>query len=855
MKSNLQVLREKRIRGHMIRSRVQNLLLYEKPTKYFCGLEKRNYIDKTIRKLKLQDGSLLTSQKDILNQVKNFYKKLFSNKDSLTEDITLDTVIDKQKITCLQNTEADLLDGQITVKELNEALAKMKNNKTPGIDGFPADFLKVFWNKLRIFILRALNESYRTGSLPISMRQLIISCIPKGDKPRDNLKNWRPISLASVLYKLGSSVIASRIKKVLPKLISTTQTGFLDGRFIGESTRLIYDLMNYTEDNKIDGLLMLIDFEKAFDSISWKFMYLVLEKLGFTSNLIKWVQLFNTDISASVLQFGVLSEFFSIKRGCKQGDPLAPYLFLLCGQILYLLIENNNNIKGITIKNTEFKISQFADDTTLILDGNESSLDAALNTLEVYGTLSGLRMNSSKCKMIWIGRKKHSKDKLNCKCHFDWNNDNFSLLGLHFHVNLDQMAEINYSLAINKVKNTISFWKKRSLTPLGKITVIKTLILSRLNHLFMTIPLPYKGFCKKIDNLLYNFLWDGKPDKVSRAQICQSYANGGLKMINTELFVKALKLTWLRRLITTQNSQWSTLFQLTLSSIKKITDFGPHWFKVLHCKTKNLFWKEIFEIAFSHQNDLVTKRDDNLLCMPLWYNEQISKSNLFKPKWYKHGIAVVGDIISDGIILSKETIELLYDLPDINFLDYYQVRADVNNFLITNLINEITEIKRPYIPAHLKILLKSKTGCKDMYWEMNRQNLNMNYQQKWNLDLNIFIDNYSWKKIYKICFKSLNDNNIIWLQYKILQRILGTKQQLFKMNLSNSEYCRICNSSPETLVHLFVSCKHVKKLWNDLKHWLNDVTDINLNFAAKDIILGYLLKTDLFLPINVIILI
>ena len=82
------------------------------------------------------------------------------------------------------------------------------------------------------------------------------------------------------------------------------------------------------------------------------------------------------------------------------------------------------------------------------------------------------------------------------------------------------------------------------------------------------------------------------------------------------------------------------------------------------------------------------------------------------------------------IILSKEVIKLLYDLPNINFLDYYQVRADINNFLITNLMNEITEIKRPYIPAHQKIPLKSKTGCKDLYWEMNRQNLNMDYQQK-----------------------------------------------------------------------------------------------------------------------------
>ena len=175
----------------------------------------------------------------------------------------------------------------------------------------------------------------------------------------------------------------SRIKKVLPKLISTTQTGFLQGRFIGESTHLIYDLIKYTEDNKIDGLLMLIDFEKAFDSISWKFMYLVLEKFGFTDHLIKWVRLFNTNINASVLEFGILSDFFQMNRGCKQGDPLAPYLFLLCGQILYLLIKSNKMIKGITIKNIEFKISQFANDTTLILDGNESSLTAALNTLEI----------------------------------------------------------------------------------------------------------------------------------------------------------------------------------------------------------------------------------------------------------------------------------------------------------------------------------------------------------------------------------------------------------------------------------------------------------------------------------------
>ena len=97
----------------------------------------------------------------------------------------------------------------------------------------------MFWKDLQIFILRAFNESYQEGTLRPSLRQTVISCLPKGNKPRDDLKNWRSISLTSVLYKMVTSVIATRLKKVLPELISDCQTGFLKGRFIGESTRLV----------------------------------------------------------------------------------------------------------------------------------------------------------------------------------------------------------------------------------------------------------------------------------------------------------------------------------------------------------------------------------------------------------------------------------------------------------------------------------------------------------------------------------------------------------------------------------------------------------------------------------------
>ena len=154
--------------------------------------------------------------------------------------------------------------------------------------------------------------------------------------------------------------------------------------------------MSFTEKQKIKGLLMLIDFEKAFDSVSWKFLYNLLDFFGFGKDFIRWIRILNTDFHASVIQAGVKSNFFKIERGCKQGDPIASYLFILCGQILFYLICQNVEIKGIQVGQEEIKLSQFADDTTIILDGSYRSLEAALNVIEIFGNISGLKMNTTK---------------------------------------------------------------------------------------------------------------------------------------------------------------------------------------------------------------------------------------------------------------------------------------------------------------------------------------------------------------------------------------------------------------------------------------------------------------------------
>lgn len=146
-----------------------------------------------------------------------------------------------------------------------------------------------------------MSDSQRTG---------IITCLPKGDKPRQFLKNWRPITLLNTVYKIAAGSIASRLKSVLNKLINNDQTGFIPGRYIGENTRLIYDILQYTEDNNIPGLLLLIDFEKAFDSIAWKFIQETLSFFNFGNSFRKWVEIFQRNIKSAINQGGNISEFF-----------------------------------------------------------------------------------------------------------------------------------------------------------------------------------------------------------------------------------------------------------------------------------------------------------------------------------------------------------------------------------------------------------------------------------------------------------------------------------------------------------------------------------------------------------------
>ena len=695
----------------------------------------------------------------------------------------------------------------------------MSNNKSPGSDGFSSEFLKMFWKELGHFIVRSLNYGYDCGELSITQKQGIITCIPKEGKPRQYMKNWRPISLLNVIYKIASAAIANRVKPLLQNIISSDQTGFVPGRYIGENTRLIYDLLNYTEEHNIPGTLLIIDFEKAFDSVSWDFIDRTLQFFNFGTSFRRWISVFQKGSISAVTQAGFLSPFFPLGRGCRQGDPISSYIFLLCAEILAVKIKNNRNIRGITISDTEYKITQYADDTSVILDGTERSLKEAITEINAFYKLSGLKMNLSKTQITWIGSKKYSADKLCNELNLIWTNT-FTLLGIHFDVDLSRINFLNYDKKLVKIKSIIKQWSKRSLTPLGRLSIIKTLLISQLNHLFIALPNPNDKFIQELNQTLFNFLWNSKIDRVKRDVITQDYDKGGIKMIDLRSYIESLKTTWIRRIIKGNDSKWKLLTN-EIFEVDKLFNVGPGIIETTVRNIKNRFWKDVLN-SWSHLQRLTkVEKWEEYIAQPIWYKTGIKIDNkyVFYDSLYRIGIKHINDLLkANGDFYSHREFELAYN-SRINFLNYISlISAILKDIKNKKVVAKQDKLINPFIPYQIQIFLKSVKGSQDMYKILCLKSTTPSGKLKWNT---IFgFSDQRWREIYRLPFISFCSIKMRWFQFRINHFILGTNKLLFKIGKCDSQLCTFCDSDIETIIHVLWECDVVQNFIKSISDYL-----------------------------------
>ena len=855
-KSELEKIECHRARGAMLRSKVQWIEDGEKNTSYFLRLERQNYCNKLITQLNVDD-EIITDKKQILMAEKAFYEKLYSDNIMYDNDIleeSIDEFTKNSAIPKLNEEQKQKCEEEITESEILKSIKALKCGKSPGTDGLTSEFYKFFWGDIKTFLMASINFGIQTGQLSVEQRRGIITLIPKKDKNRLYLKNWRPITLLNIDYKILAKILAHRLVEVLPTVISEDQTGYIKGRYIGCNIRLIEDMIFYTNLNDIPGIMLTIDFEKAFDSIKWSFIDKSLQTFNFGLNFRNMVKTLYSNISTAVINNGSISEWFSPEKGVRQGCPVSPYLFIMSVELLAVAIRENKDIKGIVVNEGEIKLSQLADDMTCFTR-DLNSVAVIIQVFRKFEICAGLKVNVEKTTAKYLGSLKNSVES---PFGLNWSGNSMQSLGVTFSENEDNHYENNFQLKIKNLRNLLNSWKGRHLSLKGKVTVINNLALSPLVYLASNIYVPHKVF-SEVKSIILNFLWDGGSSKIAYEVIIQEIKDGGLGLIDFEEKEKALKINWIKRITDGSNARWK-LAPSYFYKCNDLTFFFQCNQNVMN-DTKLRMYGSI-QKYWVDLNKLSELNCDVLRHQILWNNQYITIENkpIYWSKWKQHGINTLNDILDDkGLCLNHIEINRKFNV-NCNFLSALQIRQSIPITWRETLKSSkaCDMIDGCNIEVSSKVKALNSVQGKIIYFKyIHKRKRSPTCVDKWTEEYPGFAtaDPELWQCIFKLPYSTVRETRLQSLQYRIIHRTITCNKKLYDMKLLPSPKCSFCDEI-DTLRHFFLFCPKVVNFWNSFFKWWNNLGDIVLlDIPDECILFGYQWENDdLFKVLNFCIL-
>eukprot|EP00253_Pinus_taeda_P001472 PITA_01472 len=408
---------------------------------------------------------------------------------------------------------------EISMEETEEAIRSMPNDKAPGPDGFTINFYKSCWSIVKQDVWEVVEDSILK-----SLNSTFLALIPKVEEAK-NPDKFRPITLCNVIYKIISKVIASRLKMILPDIISEEKSGYVEGRQIFDNILLAQEMIHSLHSRKEAGMLLQLDLSKAYDKVSWRYLEAVLKAFGFCSTWIKWIMALIRSPRYSILVNGAPSAPFAPSRGIRQGDPLSPFLFIILMEGLRRTIAKKKaegKIRGLkpirSLRATTHQ--QFVDDTMLHGTPTVKEAVAYREILDLFSQASGFRIGSLPSK--YLGAP----------------------------LTLKPWKKEHWEKILANLKKKCSHWTFRALNLAGRLVLTKV-VLQAIPHYFLSLLPAPKGILQQIRNIQRSFLWSGNGEKkkwalVAWNKLCMSKSRGGLNLVDPEVINRTCgaKLWW-----------------------------------------------------------------------------------------------------------------------------------------------------------------------------------------------------------------------------------------------------------------------------------------------------------------------
>ncbi|KAK4382666.1 Transposon TX1 uncharacterized protein [Sesamum angolense] len=444
--------------------------------------------------------------------------------------------------------EASLLIRPINKDDVKTAVFDIEEDRAPGPYGYSSGFFKAAWPVVGEEITAAVMDFFTTSRLLKQINATLITLIPKVCAP-SLVADFRPISCCNDIYKIITKILVLRIRGVLDKIISPSQTAFVPGRSISDNVLLAQELFSgYNQCRLPPRCALKVDLRKAYDTVEWDFLLATLQLFGFPPTFNKWIEECVTSPHFSLYLNGEVHGFFAGARGLRQGDPVSPYLFVLVMEVLHLIL------------------------LQVIEQDEVRSVDLFRRGLDLFASLSGLHTNPQKSHLILSKAANGVRTSLLETLGFQEGRLPLRYLGLPLIAS--RLTLLDCQPLLQKIDARIRGWNGVGLSFAGRVQLIKSVLLAFEVYWAMAFLLP-KGVIKEIVKRIRTFLWKGNSSsgypKVAWESVCKPIEEGGQGIRDILALNRALMSRHLWSVIKHEKESiwvdWITLYRLRDASI------------------------------------------------------------------------------------------------------------------------------------------------------------------------------------------------------------------------------------------------------------------------------------------------
>ncbi|WCJ29809.1 Retrovirus-related Pol polyprotein from type-1 retrotransposable element R2 [Euphorbia peplus] len=656
----------------------------------------------------------------------------------------------------------------------------------------PALFYQSYWNLIGADVQSFILEFFNSGIMPDSLNHTLVCLIPKKSKPT-SMKDLRPISLCNVLYKLISKVLANRLKRVLSDVIDPAQSAFVSGRLITDNALIAFELFHTMKHRILSSrgnFALKLDMSKAYDRVEWSFLERVMKQMRFPHSFIKLIMSCLSSVSFSFLINGKAAGYMIPSRGLRQGDPLSPYLFVLCAEALSALTrrsEMRKEIHGVKASRYGPSVSHllFADDSLFFARAAMDECHSIKQILSCYENASGQRINFDKTEIIF-SKNVSSEMRANIRNFLEVKEvDSFQrYLGMPSLIGRSKKQI--FSFIRDRIAKKLNGWKERNLSQAGKEVLIKAVAQSIPQYIMSSFALPIT-FCLELQQMIRKFWWGKEEGSKGRSwiqwnKLCLPKCQGGLGFRWLESFNLAFlaKQGW--RLLTQPDSLCARILKAKYypnsTFLRASIGINPSytWRSILKGRPileKGLCW-----------------RVGNGQSINIWEDNWISTQSYKKP-------------LVRSNVLPSNLVQCLID-PDHRCWNREAVQAAF-------LPSEVAAI--------LSIPISYRLPEDIMFWSCSKNgvySVKSGYQQAESIRRSNEGSSSTLRtqsKIWRIIWQSKVPPKVKLFSWKAVHNALPTLNELFKRGINVEDYCCFCGSVGETLSHILCSCFRAKEIW------------------------------------------